>query len=150
MAVFGLICGAGLNDDRATGCFTGMMGSCKVKGVVAGLAHWPEPPPPPHPQALRPFLAARYPVPESSPNLIRLRRCIRPALISSCRFLNALYISLNRALDTFSPRLLKYMTSSYMPAGPSARVRKIRPDFARCPTIRSASQAEWGAARAAR
>ncbi len=39
--MFGLICGAGLSDDQATGCLTGMMGSGRVKGVVAGLAHWP-------------------------------------------------------------------------------------------------------------
>ena len=30
-----------VSEDQATGCLVGMMGRFSVKGVVAGLAHWP-------------------------------------------------------------------------------------------------------------
>ena len=59
MAVLGLICGAGVSDDSATGCLTGGIGSGIENGVVAGLAHWPPPPNCAQALELRPFLAAR-------------------------------------------------------------------------------------------
>src|SRR5712691_8906252 len=96
IVVFGLICGAGpVKLPTGIGCFRGMIGSCMVKGVVAGLAHWPDPRLELESvvcaHTLRPSLAARYPAADSRPILARSRRLNRARTIS-CRFLNAAYI----------------------------------------------------------
>src|SRR5437763_3165017 len=108
MAVLGFTLGAGLSDDQVVCCLIGMMGRGSVHGVVGGLAHCPlllrslrQ-----SAQALNPLLAMRKPALESRPMRNRSRRFIKPAAISSCRFLNALYISRHLARETFSPLLL--------------------------------------------
>src|SRR5258708_14837428 len=104
-----------------------MIGSGSIKGCVAGLAVWL---PGRHSwlvpglvldpelggatwvglwgRALRPCLAINIPLALSRPSFKRSRRLVSPALISSCRFLNAATICVHRALETLSPNTLKY------------------------------------------
>src|SRR5439155_3235093 len=97
----------GLSAEMLVCCLMGMMGMGSDQGVVGGLAHCPLLPPlRQSAQALNPLLATRKPAPESSPMRNRSRRFIKPAAISSCRFLNALYIWRHLARETFSPLLL--------------------------------------------
>src|SRR5216683_4890581 len=114
MALFGAIVGAGpVSAPRAMGCFTVGIGSSIIHGRVVGLAQVPQPLlperqlPPPQVSAqareLSPVLATSIPAPVSRPSLIRSRRLVNPAFTSSCRFLNALYISFHRARETLSP-----------------------------------------------
>src|SRR5438874_4101495 len=105
-AVLGLMVGAGLSAEMLVCCLVGIMGMGSVHGVVCGLAHCPLPPLRQSAQALNPLLATRKPALESNPMRNRSRRFINPAAISSCRFLNALYIWRHLARETFSPLLL--------------------------------------------
>src|SRR5437764_14696379 len=107
MAVLGFTVGAGLSDDKVVCCLVGRLGIGSDQGVVGGLAHCPLLPPlRQSAQALNPLLATRKPALESSPMRNRSRRFIKPAAISSWRFLNALYIWRHLARETFSPLLL--------------------------------------------
>src|SRR4051812_18253648 len=118
IALFGAMVGAGpVSADRAMGCFTGGIGMFIDHGVVKGLAQLPHPVvplrqlPSPHDayaRELSPFFAISIPDPVRSPIRMRSRR-VKPALMSSWRFLNAWYISFQRERDTFSPLALKYM-----------------------------------------
>src|SRR5258707_14411426 len=106
IVVFGLICGAGpVKLLSAIGCFRGVIGSCMVKGVVAGLAHWPDPRELERgvcDHTLRPSLPTRYPAAVSRPILATSRR-LNPARMISCRFLNATYIFFHWDLEILFP-----------------------------------------------
>src|SRR5580693_2222690 len=60
----------------------------------------------PKARALKPFFAMSMPPEVSKPILKRSRRLVRPAAMSSRRFLAALHISLKRRRETFSPKTL--------------------------------------------
>src|SRR6267142_878887 len=100
IALLGASVGAGpVSADSVVGCLTGAIGMSMVHGVVGGLAQLPHPVVPerqlPLPQLaytreLRPLFAMSMPVPAMSPMRTRSRR-VKPAEISSCRFLNAWY-----------------------------------------------------------
>jgi hypothetical protein len=111
--VFGAIVGAGFR--LATGWAIRMIWSGSTKALVFGLAGSKDGThtefDPGERRALKPLMGARSPADVMSPILIRSRR-LRPAAISSRRFLAALSISLYRPLETFSPNTLKYTVSS--------------------------------------
>src|SRR6478672_10732339 len=121
IALLGDSVGAGpVSADSVVACLTIGIGMSRVHGVVGGLAHVPQPVVPvrqlPLPQLaytreLRPFLATIMPVLAMSPMRIMSRR-VTPALINSCRFLKAWYISFHSRRETRSPFALKYTPAS--------------------------------------